>query len=95
MGHLRHLKLVVCPGCHHMMKVPFSLIGKTFHCSKCNKALKVVSRRDKIIVQSQKENHVKVEIKNLPEKRTKFVKLMKKILKRIKNVLRICPNKDL
>jgi len=97
MGQHRHLKLVVCPGCHHIMKVPLSIIGKTFHCSKCDKALKMMSKAEKnrISIQSQVENHVQVQIKNLPEKRGKIVKLVKRILKRIKNVFGMWRNKDL
>ena len=91
MGHSRHLKLVSCPGCHHIMKIPFSLIGKTFHCPKCDKKLKIMSRveKNKISVQSKVENHVQVQIKNLPEKHQTFVKLVKKMLKKIKNVYRL------
>ena len=103
MGHIRHLKLVICPGCHHIMKVPLSIIGKTFHCSKCDKALKMMSKAEKnrISIQSQVENHVQVQMKNLPEriifpeKREKIVKFVKRILKRIKNVLWRSTNKDI
>jgi len=100
MRHQRYFKLACCPRCRDILKISFSMYGKTFHCPQCGKSLKLVSKqkRNKIDIESQSELAEIVQIKSVPENAQKIVEILlrpiKKIIDGMKYVLRLRSNKN-